>query len=230
MIATGIVVPARAVDIAAKPVGRIVRLLVDRGDRVEAGDELLELDTAELVADRAAAQAELASAEIERDWRARATSRLERLAQADSLSEDRLDEANYALSAAEQRVKLAAAKVARIEALLSERRLLAPFAGIVVTRDAELGQLTQPGAPLLRLEDHSSLELHARVKERDLRSIRMGAPAKVRIDALGDDWLQARVDALIPSGDGDHTFLVEVTLPATEGLYPGMFGKVRFLQ
>ncbi|HBG94866.1 MAG TPA: hypothetical protein DDY14_05975 [Chromatiaceae bacterium] len=152
------------------------------------------------------------------------------MARAESLSEDRLDEARYGLAAAEQRVKLADAKLAKIEALLADRRLLAPFGGIIVARTAELGQLTQPGAPLLRLEDHSRLELHARVKELDLPSIQVDAPVKVRIDALGSDWLQGRVEAVIPSGDSDHTFLVEITLPTREGLYPGMFGKVRFVQ
>ncbi|QQO56502.1 MAG: efflux RND transporter periplasmic adaptor subunit [Thiohalocapsa sp. PB-PSB1] len=230
VVATGVVVPARAVDIAAKPMGRIVSLHVERGDRVEADAVLLQLDTAELLADRAAAEAELAAAQVESDWRARAADRLERLARAESLSEDRLDEARYGLAAAEQRVKLADAKLAKIEALLADRRLLAPFGGIIVARTAELGQLTQPGAPLLRLEDHSRLELHARVKELDLPSIQVDAPVKVRIDALGSDWLQGRVEAVIPSGDSDHTFLVEITLPTREGLYPGMFGKVRFVQ
>jgi RND family efflux transporter MFP subunit len=230
VVATGVVVPARAVDIAAKPMGRIIRLHVERGDRVETDAVLLELDTAELLADRAAAEAELATAQVERDWRARAADRLERLARAESLSEDRLDEARYGLASAEQRVKLADAKLAKIDALLADRRLLAPFDGLIVARTAELGQLTQPGAPLLRLEDHSRLELHARVKELDLPSIQVGGTVQVRIDALGSDWLQGHVEAVIPSGDSDHTFLVEIRLPGREGLYPGMFGKVRFVQ
>ncbi len=226
--ATGVVTPQRSVDIAAKHQGRVVKLHADRGDRVAAGAVLIELDAAELQAERAAAEAQLGLARVERDWRARAADRLERLARAESLSEDRLDEARYSLAAAEQGVKLATAQLAKIEALLAETRLTAPFAGLVVARSAELGQLTQPGVPLLRLEDHTSLELHVRVKELDLPHIHTGAPVQVRVDALGDKPLQGRVQAIIPSGDADHTFLVEIELPAVDGLYPGMFGKAGF--
>jgi RND family efflux transporter MFP subunit len=226
--ASGVVKPQRSVDIAAKHQGRVVALHVEQGERVAAGAVLIELDAAELQAERAAAEAELGLARVERDWRARAADRLERLAQAESLSEDRLDEARYSVAAAEQRVKLATAQLAKIEALLAETRLTAPFAGLVVARSAELGQLTQPGVPLLRLEDHSSLELHVRVKELDLPRIQAGAPVQVRIDALGDTPLHGRVQAIIPSGDADHTFLVEIALPAVDGLYPGMFGKAGF--
>ncbi len=228
--ATGVVVAERAVDVAAKLVGRIVQIHADRGDRVASGATLIDLEAAELLAERAAAEAELGAARVERDWRTRAANRLERLARAESLSEDRLDEARYGRAAAEQRVKLAEAKLAKIDAALLETRLSAPFAGIVVARSAELGQLTQPGVPLLRLEDHSRLKLHARVKELDLPLIRAGEPVQVEVQALGDDPLQATVERIIPSGDADHTFLVEIALPAAEGLYPGMFGKARFGQ
>lgn len=137
--ATGVVMPQRSVDIAAKHQGRVVKLHAERGDRVAAGAVLIELDAAELQSERAAAEAELGLARVERDWRARAADRLERLARAESLSEDRLDEARYSLAAAEQRVKLATAQLAKIEALLAETRLTAPFAGLVVVRGAELG-------------------------------------------------------------------------------------------
>jgi len=143
-------------------------------------------------------------------------------------SQERLDEARYQLAAAEQGAKLAAAKLAKLDAQLAETRLKAPFAGVIVVRDAELGQLTQPGDALLRIEDHSRLELHARVKERDLALLEIGAAVEVRIDALGDKALPAKVRTIVPSGDADHTFLVEVALPAHAGVYPGMFGRVLF--
>jgi RND family efflux transporter MFP subunit len=172
--ATGVVVPDRSVEIAAKLVGRIVEVHADLGERVADGALLVELDAAELSAQRAAAAAELASTQLEKAWRERAADRLERLAEAQSLSQDRLDDARYDLATAVQRVRLAEANLARIDAALSETRLTAPFAGVVVARDAEIGQLTQPGAALLRLEDHSRLKLHARVNEMDLRRLRAG--------------------------------------------------------
>ena len=162
--ATGVVTAQRTVDIAAKRQERITAIHVDRGDRVAAGALLVETDADELLADKAAAEAELGAARVERDYRTRSAGRLERLARSESLAEDRLDEARYSLAAAEQRLRLAEARLRKIDALLKDTRIAAPFAGVITARAAELGQLTRPGEPLLRLEDHSTLELHTRVK------------------------------------------------------------------
>jgi RND family efflux transporter MFP subunit len=226
--ATGVVTAQRTVDIAAKRQERITAIHVDRGDRVAAGALLVETDADELLADKAAAEAELGAARVERDYRARSAGRLERLARSESLAEDRLDEALYSLAAAEQRLRLAEARLRKIDALLKDTRLTAPFAGVITARAAELGQLTRPGEPLLRLEDQSTLELHTRVKERDVPGISPGDPVQVTVDALGDEALRATVARVIPSGDADHTFLVEIDLPERAALYPGMFGKAVF--
>jgi RND family efflux transporter MFP subunit len=162
---------------------------------------------------------------VERDYRGRSAERLERT---ESLSEDRLDEARYGLAAAEQQLKLAEARLQKTEALLQDTRLTAPFDGVITERTAEVGQLTQPGAPLLRIEDHSKLELHARVKELEVPHIQPGDPVLVTVDALEDSPLRGTVSTVIPSGDQDHSFLVEIALPAQAGLFPGMFGKAVF--
>lgn len=229
-VSTGIVIARRTVDIAAKRQGRITAVHADRGDSVKEGAPLIETDADELLADKAAAEAELGAARVERDYRARSADRLERLARSESLSEDSLDEARYGLAAAEQRLRLAEARLRKIEALLKDTRLNAPFAGVITMRSAEVGQLTQPGEPLLRLEDHSALELHTRVKEREVPRISPGDPVQVVVDALGDAELAGTVQRVIPSGDVDHTFLVEIELPTRQGLYPGMFARASFGQ
>jgi RND family efflux transporter MFP subunit len=150
------------------------------------------------------------------------------LGKSESISQDRLDEARYGLAAAEQRIKSAEAQLQKIDALLAETRLTAPFSGIVTERRAEPGQLTQSGEALLRLEDHGRLELHTRIKELDVPRVRIGDPVQVTVDALGGVPLQGTVEAVIPSGDHDHTFLVEIAVPRQQGLYPGMFGKAVF--
>jgi hypothetical protein len=52
----------------------------------------------------------------------------------------------------------------------------------------------------------------------------------VEIDAMDQAALTGTIERIIPSGDADHTFLVEILLPARAGLFPGMFGKARFRQ
>ena len=227
-IAAGVVVAQRTVDIATKRQERITAIHADRGDEVVAGALLIETDDAELLADKAAAEAGLEAARVERDFRGRSADRLEHQIGAESPSEDRLDEARHGLAVAEHQVRLAAARLQKINALLGDTRLAAPFAGLIIERDAEVGQLTQPGESLLRLEDHSELELHTRVNEREIPHIRVGDPVLVTVDALDDSPLRGSVSAVTRSGDQDHTFLVEIALPEQPGLYPGMVAKAVF--
>lgn len=227
-IATGVVVAQRTVDLATKRPERIVAVRADRGDAVEGGALLIETDASELLADLAAAETELETARLERDYRGRAAERLEQLPRTEPTSQAQLEETRYSLALAQQRVKLAEARLQKIEALLEDTRLAAPFAGVITERTAEIGQLTEPGVPLLRLEDHSRLELHARVKELEVAHIRTGDPVLVTVDALEDSPLRGTVDTVIPSGDQENGFLIEIALPEQTGLYPGMFGKAVF--
>jgi len=98
----------------------------------------------------------------------------------------------------------------------------------VIRKHAETGLVTQPGQALYDIQDQSRLKFRARVKERDLAHIELGDKALITITALGDAAVSATVIKVIPNGDDRHTFLIELELPDSPGLYPGMFGKAVF--
>lgn len=225
---TGIVAANRTVALSAKITGRIKEIGFDEGDRVGQGQALAIMDAAELEADQAAARGSLGLAEVELEHARKSEKRIERLFKRKTASEDALDEARYKTRAAEQRVRVAKADVARADAILSDARLVAPFDAVITEKQAEVGQLTRPGETLFVLEDHSVLKFRTHVKEQDIPFIELGHPVVVTIDALDDARLEGKVSKIIPSGDDGHTFVVEATLPATDKLYPGMFGKAEF--
>jgi multidrug resistance efflux pump len=113
--------------------------------------------------------------------------------------------------------------------MLDETKIRAPFAGVIIRKNVEMGDVTAPGEPLLVLEDHATLKFRTGVKEKDIAGIDKGQAVTVTIDALDDLALPATVTKIVPSGDpSTHEFVVEATLPRREKLYPGMFGKARF--
>lgn len=225
---TGIVTADRRVTLEPKITGRITAVAAEEGETVEAGQLLVTLDDAELQAELSAALAALSLARVEREQAERADARIQRLFKTKSVSEDQLDAARFAHAAAVERVRAAEAQVALARARLDETRLKAPFAGVIVERRAEIGQLTRPGEPLLVLEDQDRLTLRTRVKEQDIPHVSLGDRVVVVIDALGTGALEATVSKIVPSGDASHSFVVEADLPPTPRLYPGMFGKARF--
>ena len=226
---TGVVVPDRTVTLAAKIIGRVVAVNVDEGDRVKAGDVMVDIGDAELRANLAAAEARLRMEEINWAHQEKLAERVRSLREQATVSAENLDDANFKVAAAEQATANARAEVARARAMLDETKIRAPFDGVIIRKDVEAGDVTAPGEALLVLEDHAILRFRTSVKEQDIPRIEMGQTITVTIDALDDLALEATITKIVPSGDvSTHEFLVEATLPAQDRLYPGMFGKAEF--
>lgn len=226
---TGVVMPARSVTLAAKIVGRVKAVNVEEGDWVDAGVILVDIGDAELRASLAAAEARFRLEELNWSHQDKLAQRVRNLRERATVSEENLDDANYKVAAGEQMVANAKAEVARARAMLEETKIRAPFAGVVIRKNVETGDVTAPGEPLLVIEDHSTLKFRTSVKEQDIARINKGETITVTIDALDDLELDATVSKIIPSGNlSTHEFVVEATLPRQDKLYPGMFGKAQF--
>ncbi len=226
---TGVVMADRSVTLAAKVVGRIAAVKVEEGDRVNAGDILIDIDDAELRAELAATEATVDQEEVNLLHMRKLDKRYQSLSKQKSVSADKADEAAFNYALARTRVKRAEADLARARAMLGETKITAPFAGVITEKRAEVGQVTATGEPLLVLEDQSTLKFRTSVKEQDVPHIEKGDRITVTIDALDDLILEGAVTRIIPSGDtSTHEFVVEAALPAQDKLYPGMFGKAEF--
>ena len=221
--------PNREVILAAKIVGRVEVVKVDEGDLVEAGDILIDIEDAELRAELAVAEARLKREELNRAHMKKLAERVQNLYDKNAASAENLDAATFRYAATEELVASAGAAVKKALAQLSETKIRAPFSGIIIEKRTEPGDVTSPGEPLLKLEDHGQLKFRTSVQEQDIPLISKGQKISITIDALNDLELEATVTKIIPSGDtSTHEFIVEAALPAQDGLYPGMFGKATF--
>ena len=106
-------------------------------------------------------------------------------------------------------------------------RILAPEDGVVLKRFVEPGDLALPGKPLVALRTSGALRLEAYVREGLITRVTPGTALEVDIETL-DRLVAATVEEIVPYADpNSRTFLVKVGMPPVEGLYPGMFGKLR---
>ncbi len=99
---------------------------------------------------------------------------------------------------AQARVQQAAAALAQAELNLQRTRVIAPASGIISKKSVEVGQVIQPGQPLVALVAQDDLWVTANFKETQLRNIRPGQRATISIDAVGKDF-DAHVDSLAPA-------------------------------
>lgn len=135
-----------------------------------------------------------------------------------------MDEARGAVRIAEAGVSAAQAVLTEAESELVDLELTAPFAGIVVTRSAEPGQVIAPGQPLMTLVDPSQLYLRGYVPEAYISSVSIDALVEVYLDAQPDKPLNGRVLRIDPEAmfTPENTYFQEDRVRQVVGVKIGL--------
>ena len=251
--ASGYVTARRQATVSAKVTGKVAEVLIEEGMRVEEGQLLARLDATDAQAQQALAQAQLAAAqgqlgEIEANL---ALARSE-LARHESLRERGLGTGAQLDTARAQRNALAArlesarsqVEVARRSLALSQIAIdntviRAPFAGVVVAKAAQPGEMISPisaGGGFTRtgigtIVDMDSLEVQVDVSEAFIGRVAPGQPVQAVLNAYPDWRIPAHVIAIVPTADRSKaTVKVRIALDDTDPrIVPEMGVRVAFL-
>lgn len=227
---TGSVTTERSAALSPRVSGLVSAIHVDAGDRVATGKVLLELDPA--LAQLALHRAEAALDEAQATH-AEATRQYE---EAKELVDRRLVPATR-LPAAEAAMRVAAAAVERLHTeqrqqteVLRRHTVVAPFAGVVSRKVAEVGEWVETGTEVLELVDTQRLRIDVQVPQERYHAVQTGTPVSVRVDALPDRVLDGRVATKVPVKDPNaRTFLARVEVDeAARHMTPGMSVQVSF--
>jgi RND family efflux transporter MFP subunit len=253
LTANGYVQARRNAAVSAEVTGRLEQLFVQEGSRVEKGQVVAELASADLRARVARAQTEIgvreAAIEEARAERADAENELSRqrtllerglgtAAALDAAQARRDVVAARIVTATEQRAA-ASAELALTRTELDKTRIRAPFSGTVLRKNAEVGEMVAPvslggsgsrGA-IVTIADLDSLDVEVDVNEAYIGRLRLGQPARVVTDAYPDTAFAARVRQIVPTSDRQKaTVLVKAEILAPDRrLLPDMGAKVTFL-
>lgn len=207
--ASGIVEYVRQARIAPVVTAPIRQVLAAEGQSVRRGQALAQLDDGPQVG--TTLQLEAQAALVRGQFR-----RTDRLFQAGFAAKASRDDALQQLAAAE-----AAARSARSR--LADYRLVAPFAGAVLRRDAEPGDLATVGLPLFVVADPTALRVTADVDERDVGRLAEGQQAVLRADTFPGRTFLATVTAITPQGNSTgRVFRARLGLDPATALRPGM--------
>jgi RND family efflux transporter MFP subunit len=206
--------------------GRVTAVLVEAGDRVKHGQILARLDPSVLrpqlnrlaaSLDEAKAQAALSAAEYRRAQGVEASG---------ALSAEEIARRNAAAVTDEAKVNVAAAQLAEAQARLAKTEIRAPSDGIVLTRNAEVGQTASPGGePLFRLARDGEMEMRGQVAERDLAGLSVNQGALVYLTGIAKPFegrvrlLGAIIDPQTRLGD------IRISLAPSPSIRPGAFAR-----
>jgi RND family efflux transporter MFP subunit len=231
-----VVTGERYISLGVRVPSRIEKYLVEEGQKVAAGQDLVQLDARQYQAALEQARASLvrtrANVELERKELARAKQLFER----NVLSRAELDVRENRLRVAEAEVSQLEATVARAEVDLEDTVIRAPTDGVILEKFKEVGEIAVPGGfegsgELIRMANLEDMRAELDVNESDLARVRMGQPAEVKPDAYPDRSYAARVVKLYPQINRQKgTLKVEVGIEKPdEWLRPDMSVRITFL-
>jgi RND family efflux transporter MFP subunit len=251
--ASGYVTPRRRSTIAAKITARVREMLVEEGMQVKEGQVLAYLDDSDAKVRLAAAQAALqvASAgvkelEVNEVDAMRTLRRVKNLHQEKVASRENLDHSQAAADALGARRKLALEQVQSARAQMEVARqdldnctVRAPFPGMVVSKDAQVGEMVSPisaGGGFTRtgiatIVDMDSLEIEVDVNESYIAKVGVGQKVDAVLDAYPEWHIPASVRTTIPTADRQKaTVKVRIAFDKLDPrILPDMGVKVSFL-
>jgi RND family efflux transporter MFP subunit len=209
----------------AKVAGYLKTVAVDKGQAVQAGELLAEIEVPERLAELKRGEAEARVAEIE----------LRRLTEAQKKAPDLI--LPQAMDKARGALETAQASIEAAQSLLGFAKIQAPFAGVITMRYVDPGAFvpaatagsTPQNAALFTLMDFDVVRVQTGVPENEVPLVKTGQPVKVAIEELPGRAIEGKVSRIAYALDeATRTMLVETDLPnADQTLRPGMYAMVK---
>jgi HlyD family secretion protein len=266
LAASGYVVAQRRAAVSSKATGRLVELHVREGSLVKKGELLARLDAADVSATLGVSEAGVrqslaalkqaeANLELAQAQQANAEEELQRalgLAGQSFISPQAVDAARTRARSAAASTAAAQAAIATAQAAVSQARaqvkvaevnrdstdIRAPFDGVVLVKNANVGDLITPfsnavgtSGAVVTMADLSTLEVEADVSESSVGKIKAEQPVEITLDALPELRFRGRVSRIVPTVDrAKATVMTKIRFETLDPrVLPEMSAKVSFL-
>lgn len=226
---SGALSPEREATVRAQVPGAVMKVHVDQGMRVAAGQSLVQIDDRTLRDAFLSARSGFNAAQNAAERARRDLERMERLAQAGAIAERDLEQARLTSTGTESQLADAQARLTMAQKQLDDARIRAPFAGIVSVRSVSEGDVVAPGAALVSIVDPASMRFEASVPAAQLSQVKVGAPVTFSVSGYPDRRFSGKVTRINPTVDqGTGQVRIIVSVPnASSNLVSGLFANGR---
>jgi multidrug efflux pump subunit AcrA (membrane-fusion protein) len=251
----GTIIPHREVNLVAKMPGDVLFIAGEEGDQFKQGDRLASQDIDAMMAKRAQAEAQLASADAGiRNAHMQLRNEIDNpnsqpnammgglpsmmtmfsnpmrnmsgRGDSDTQRQTNLYGMNVQVETATNAYNQALAAIRELDENIEQSTIIAPFDGVILRKMVEVGQPAQPGVPLFLFGDTSALQIRADVPARLVRGLYKGMQLSARLDH-NDQLTPITVARIFPMADMmGHTVTVKFDLPNDAPASPGMYTEV----
>ena len=224
---SGSLKPLLQATVKSKVAAEVSRVLVQEGERVQAGQVLVALDTADLKARLESQFASVAEAKARMDLARKTRESNQQLLAKGFISQTAFDSLQNSVEVAEANFRSAEAQAAIAQRALNDALVRSPFAGIVARRFVNTGDKVSPDGPVAHVVDLARMELETQVPVSEIPFVKVGSEIAFKVDGFSGRAFKGKVERINPSADpGSRSIAVFVTLPNADGsLRGGMFAN-----
>lgn len=223
----GKVTAANNANISTRMMGFVDKVIVKVGDNVKKGQLLMVINNADLQAKSAQVKAAIAAAEAgfenaEKDYK-----RYQSLMKSNSISQKEMDDMTTRYEMMKSQLEGAKQQQSEVNAQLQYVNLSAPFDGVITNRFIEVGDMANPGMPLLAIEQPGKMEVSAMVPENEIQWVKQGAEVVVSVNSIESEvkGVITEVSSSSKNTGGQYAIKVVIT-DENKALRSGMFATV----
>jgi len=242
---TGMIAADQRSEVTADTQGKVIAVMIERGQRVKMGDPVVRLDVRSAALSSREAQANLAAARAQKDLADSECKRVQSLLDKGAITRSEYDRQMSQCTGAIQGVAAAQARTEMMAKSVSDGLVRAPFEGLVADKNVTPGEWVAPGRALFTLVDDSPLKIELSVPEKAIRAIRVGQPVGLtavanpcyrytaKVSRVGAEIGRTRsliVEAVIDSANAVLIDTPECKDPLAQvktDLVPGMFAEAQ---
>jgi RND family efflux transporter MFP subunit len=238
LTASGYVVARRKAAVASKGTGTLMFLGVEEGDRVKKGQVIARLEDSDVAATLQRARENLRVAEADLKDAKQSLERERILLNEGVVAQAEFDAAEARYNRVVASIDAAKFAVKEAEVAVENTRIIAPFDGTVLKKNADVGEIVAPlagaassRAAVVTIADMSSLEVDADVSEANITRVSPNQNCEVRLDAYPERGYLAYVSKIVPTADrAKATVLVKIKFNDYDHrVLPDMSAKITFL-
>ncbi len=222
----------RKSNLSTRIMGEIENIYVRTGQQVNKGDLLLKIRNQDILAKKAQVEANRIEAESALASAEKDLNRFEALYANNSASDKEMDDIRTNYKMAQARVDAVKQMENEIEESLRYSEIRAPYNGVITGKFAQVGDMANPGMPLLAIENPAQWKVVARIPEADIARLKLNDPVRVYLKAL-DLEVEGQIAEINPSSvNTGNQFEAKILLQTdsydTVDLYSGMYADVLY--
>ena len=222
--------PEWQAQVAAKVDGRLEKVYVHEGDRVEKGQVLAILEQMDTDANLLSAKGSYLDAQTSLRKAETDLARYEKLYATGAVSQQVVDDYRFARDNAAAKLEAARGSLQGMESKAAGTVVTAPADGIVAKRYYQEGYYAKAGTPLFAIADISMLKTTIHIPEGQVTGVKVGNEADIALPAYPGKKLVGKITRIAPVADlPAHTFAAEVSVDNSEGLLAGVYANVSLI-